>query len=583
MISSDSTHNFRIGRYQAAALLCLTVAAFAVTIGQRSPWFGQTGLNMAGALTAGTAGMARNWYDEGGWTLHYAMYWEPRSIENPTLASRTPYISYPPGSVLPIYALSAAAGQPPTPKLIMAYDLANQLGIAVILGLLTLHLARLRGISPWLGWGWSCIPALLYLWFPSPFWEHQMGYFADQAVILPWVLFLYLEAVHETTARPGVKQWIRFIQGLVVFWGVFTEWLFVFVVFCAYLARVARGGISLPPKRFIAGTLLFLFPAMLALIVYAIQLYQVDAWGTLMDRMLYRTGADGNASRLLRTGDAPAAWHTLIAFGWDSRFWKDFFPQAFGLVGKPIFLGAVVMFFGVLLLRAVGKIHSCWKKTEPSENSADTLLLTTMFLALVPPILHYYALKEHSSFFLHTFAVLKFAVPMALLPLALFPIMLAARMKQTTISRFLCAACMLLGAAYLVMLHPQRQANFELFKAHDFAAMGDFIARNTTYDDVVVSNNATFPKNFIVYSMKQVHPIQSVEDIQRVVANIEGGYILTLFSKGPESYEQATGLAALAARSYQEFHEKDYYIRKIRRADFEQLYPVPPPLGEVKQ
>jgi hypothetical protein len=131
------------------------------------------------------------------------------------------------------------------------------------------------------------------------------------------------------------------------------------------------------------------------------------------------------------------------------------------------------------------------------------------------------------------------------------------------------------ATVYAVSLSSQRQAYYAQHQPKDYERVGAFIAAHTEYRDVVFSNNVSIPRNFIVYSMKQVHRMDTVEDIQQVLHGVSGDYVLNLFSNGPEQYEPSSGLGALVPLTFDETHEGDLHLRKIRRADFERLYPKP--------
>jgi hypothetical protein len=566
-------------------LLLFTAASFTVSVRCRSPWFGQTGATMSGAMTAGTAGMAKQWYLEGPGHLGFLMYWEPDSIENPTLESRTPYISYPPGAVIPIYLLAKLSGAAPTPSMVMAYNLANHALIAIVLAILSFLLLLRMGYHPVVACVLSAITSNLYLWLPSPFWEHQMGFFSDQAVILPWVLFVLLEtlkgrnnrlthgAAHRCDGNLSYHRTLALLQATVAVWGMYTDWLFALVALCVYAARLLRREIPLRPRPLLVQSVTFWAPIAAALGVFLLQLYRAGALAAIAERFLYRTGVSDNAARLLRTAPEIWSWRSLYSFSLDTRFWTAFFPQAYGPWGKTLLLCSVLM----LVVLAACRFARSRRPDSRPDGSGDAL--TVLFLLLGPCLLHYHLLKAHSSFFLHSFSVLKFAVPMAVLPLALGPAALVNTLRRRPprlpVQVGLAAILATAATVYAVSLSSQRQAYYAQHQPKDYERVGAFIAAHTEYRDVVFSNNVSIPRNFIVYSMKQVHRMDTVEDIQQVLHGVSGDYVLNLFSNGPEQYEPSSGLGALVPLTFDETHEGDLHLRKIRRADFERLYPKP--------
>lgn len=109
---------------------------FVYTIRVRSPWFGAYTENEHEWLTGSTVKFARNWYREGPWNIRFAMLENPESPEFPTFDSRVPYVSYPPGTVIPIYLIGLVSRHEPGISMVMEYNLLNQWLISIILALI---------------------------------------------------------------------------------------------------------------------------------------------------------------------------------------------------------------------------------------------------------------------------------------------------------------------------------------------------------------------------------------------------------------------------------------------------------------
>ncbi len=356
----------------ALMLTAVTATLFAISVHARAPWFGQTNLNMAGAMTAGTCTVASHWHREGAWNLRFVLYWEPDAIETPTPATRTPYVSFPPGAVLPIHLLGKITGTGPTPHLVMAYNLANHLLVSLILGLTMLLLARAMGFTPAMGLLPAFSTATMYLFLPSPYFEHQMGYFSDQAVMLPFALTLLLEVLRRTTS-PHTHKALAAAQAFVLFWGTLTDWLFLFIALCLYLVRLRSPGSeftlqrvhppgseftlqrvpSLPPVwssaaccRFARRSTLFWLPPALAVALFLLQIMHLHAFSDLFQRFAYRTGMDNRGFLSLTPGPEELSLKSFHTFTLDTVFWKNFIPTAFGPWGTTLLFTA----FGVLAL-----------------------------------------------------------------------------------------------------------------------------------------------------------------------------------------------------------------------------------------
>lgn len=556
------------------ALALLTLIAFGISVWQRAPQFGQTGGDMAGAFTTGSTLMARHWDREGACKLRFVMYWEPHSIEYPTLASRTPYISYPPGCILPIFFLGKINPRGPSPSLTMGYNLANHAAIAFCLGLLAFMLVRKMGYPLLLSLFYGVLPISLYLWLPSPYYEHQMGYFADSAIILPFVLCVLVELARMNASTPKMKRALSVLSGFVAFWGMFTDWLFAFVLLSVWLARLFSGELGNKPGLMLRNTLVFLAPPAAALLLFLIQLWNLDALDQLTLRFVHRSGMDGGGLNALRPVPRDVSVSPLFAFSLKTRFWETFIPAAYGMTGKVMILGAYAGLALGLLGLLVARIR---KAVIPG---AVRMAAIVCFLLLAPCILHYAVFKNHSSFLFHFFSVLKLAPAMAVIPFALVPAGLAALLcsllQWGSARRAWAGAAALVIAAllcgcYLHVLGWQRTQMYASVKV-DMQRTAQFVGAHTGYQDVVFSPEEDIPRHFFVYSMKVVHQGRSIAQIHERLKDIAGDYTVNLFHKREEDYTLYPGLKILTESAYESIREEDLVLYRIRKSDFETAY-----------
>ncbi len=568
MTPNPATKN-RPTLYGVLFLAVCAAALFALSVYQRSDWFGATANDMTGALTTGTTLQAKQWHQEGPWHRWFIMYWEPDSIEYPTLESRTPYVSYPPGAILPIYLLGKFSPRGPTCELTMAYNLANQYCIGLVLALLVFFILRAMNFPLIVQCLTAVVPIILYFWMPSPFYEHLLGYFADQAIILPYALLVFLEVSRETTQSERLKRWLPAFQGLVLFWGFFTDWLFPFVALAVYLMRVARGQMGTRPIAFVKRSFWFWFPAGLALGLYALQLYKVHAFTKLALRFIHRSGVDGGGLNALRPVPKHVHFDQLWTFTLDTFFWQKFVPFAYGMTGKILILANAAFLLSLLLYALIQRLR------RKSLASGWTLSIMVLYLFLVPCFAHYHIFKNHSSFMFHFFSVLKLAPGMAVIPFAVVPMMIAARWIPEAYKKragLVLALLLLVSASvYAYSLGNTRAALFRDLKL-DRKAMAQFVGAHTGYNDVVFSVDQIVQRHFVVYSMKSVHRVRNIVEIHDIVKDIQGPYIINLFAKGQDDWGPPFNLVQLANLAYEEFHEGDCHLRKIRKEDFLKYY-----------
>ena len=180
-------------------LIVINVALFKYSVTIRKPWFGilassphdPTGHHQW--LTGSTIVFTNNWLEEGPLKLKFGLFQNPKSIE--TESNRHPYGSYPPGTIIPIYLLAKLTGQDATPSLVMSYNLATHLLISITLSFTAFYILKKLKVDNTQALIASTFPALIQFLLPHPLYHHQNAYFSDQAIILPYVLFLLLEII----------------------------------------------------------------------------------------------------------------------------------------------------------------------------------------------------------------------------------------------------------------------------------------------------------------------------------------------------------------------------------------------------
>lgn len=566
-------------------LFALVAVLFAWSVYLRADGLGRLPAGISSWMTTGSTICAKNWYREGAWNLRFTLYRDPASIEN--AGARTPYLSFPPGAIVPLYFLGRLLHLEPTPTLAMSYNLLSQFLIACALGFTVLRFLRYSGASGIPALLLSFVSPLLYLFLRGPFYEHQMGYFSDQAVMLPFALLIYLETLRITTSSERVRVAASACLSGIAFWGLFTDWFFAFVLACLYTLRFMHGELGKTWRERLLRSFLFWAPACLALALFACQLVHHQAFPLLLERFVYGAGVEQGGNP-----DAPGLnprsleLTRFFSFNLSSRFWKDFVPVAFGPFGKPVLLGSVILLptsvLVLSLLRLIGKTAPKWFR----QGAAMT------FLTVAPCFLYYQAFQTHCSVFVHFFTTLKFAPVCALMPpLLASGIVSSLRAHSGRVRRTVAAvmAVVTLGASagYLVWMGDPREAGIYDSMSADYERIGRFVGANTGYNDLVFSADykiGLMAPHYLVYSMKPLHHIASLQDIHDTVRNIDADCTINLFSVGEEGFPPESGLAMLAERAFDRYDAQDLHLCKARGAEFWSVYktwlamqPVPGP------
>ena len=540
-------------------LFAITIGLFQYTVKIREPWFGTLSSRHHQWLSGSTLKFSKIWYREGPLNLRFGMIENPESIEFPTLLSREPYPSYPPGSVLPIYLISKLRGHEPTASLLMGYNLSNHFLIAFFLSLTIFFFLLQLKFSYLTCFLLSIVPILLELLLPAPLYWHQNVFFADQAVILPFVLFILLEVIRGNIKNRKMSGIINILQGLLLFYGTLTDWLFVFVALAVYIKRIFNSEIRKDMYSFTKISVKYWFPSILALSLFIVQLYSLGiSPQAMINKLLYRTGLGAGGEKYIAN-----------FFG---RFWEGHITNGYGAVAIVLLWGSLFLF--ILFFVYTGFQH--FRKKQINKKVKKTLSL--IGILLIPCFMQIYFLKSHS--WVHDFSTLKFSIPLAAIPFVLTPILIFSFLEGSERSYShhkrhivlpIIIVCIIMSVGiYLKNEHPRFKSFFpEPNKS--YREIGEFISTNTQYKDIVFSPNFEIPINppqQLSYSMKRVYEVNSIFDIYNKVKSINKEFEINIFSVGNSVGTNNYGIGELTSLAYDVKQAGDLYLYKIKKKDF---------------
>lgn len=489
-------------------LLIITTIVFEYTIKIREPYFGDVSYDSNEWLTSSTVKFTKNWYREDPVSLKFAMLENPRSVEFPTLESRDPYTSYPPGTTIPLYIISKINQEEPSHALVMKYNRTNHFFIAFILALIIFFFLLQLKIDHLNAFLFSIIPIMIELLLPGTLYWHQNEYFSDQAITLPFVLFIFLEVIRSSVEQNSKSLTIITIfQAFVMFYGTLTDWFFVFVVFVVYIKRLIASEIRWNNGKInlIVESLKYWLMPIIAVSLFILQIYMLNSINKTISKFLERSGDYTGTS----TGLSPFIDVILgnINYAYGNSMEYAFIISIFVLLGISIFLFIIYL-----------------KGKKIDENVKKTLYL--MGMLILPCILQIFIFKNHSA--LHQFSILKLSPFIATVPFILLPILLYFILKNidviTTYSSkkvkisflliFLVTASV--SGALIAQDHPKYK---DVFKQVDGYCkdLGTSVERNTGYNDIVFSPDLEIPANspeLLSYSTKRVYKAYSLEEIK---------------------------------------------------------------------
>lgn len=518
-------------------ILLITGSIFLFTVKIRHPWFGSYTGNAHEWLTGSNLKFANNWLMDGPWNDKFGMWENLPSPEFPTLDSRGSYISYPPGAVLPIYLLSLLTHQNPGVSLVMAYNLLNHFLIALFLALSVFAFLRNLKLDYRIAAAFSVIPILLELLLPSPLYFHQNVFFSDQAVILPFVLVLFMEIVRENLEG----RWRTFLdlcQSLIFFYGVLTDWFLIFVWFFFYLKRLLDGQIpAKKPSLFLMESLKFAAAPLIGIALFVVQVVWVfnadlgAAYDGFKYLFLYRAGVS-------EEGSSFAYYYRAIS----EHIQSGYGPWGIWLVWSG------VLFFVIGAVYLLGAKKAKWD--VPGELKKIVLLA---FVIAGPCLAQIAFFKNHSV--VHSFSVLKLSVLISILPFVLMPLFMGYLIKKYLAANVQKIILVLLLTAivsagfYVAKTHPLYQ-NFFSRNDRDPYEFGKSVKRSTGPDDIVFSPDlqiAANPPQQLSLSRKRVYPAGSAADVIDFIKDIQTDFrVVYVFQEKPQDIAawRAEGLTA---------------------------------------
>jgi hypothetical protein len=308
------------------AIIVFTSALFAYTTRMRAPWFGAAPQSFDTWLSTSVLLWLKNWLNDGPTHLWFAYFWDPNSIEMSTLDSRSIYVSYPPGCVIPLYIFCKAFGIAPSIATVMTSSLINQYIAALFLSLFAYMFTLKAGGSRADAIILAIIPAGALTLLPSPASQFQMAYL-HVAVLAPYVLTIFLEFIRDSASHRNRKI-ISIALSLILFYGTLCDWLFVFLAFCIFIKRVftfdfgsfRAGNIRRDIARFVRYSVVFWLPSLIAVGLFAAMLNHFNQFTELASRFDER--ASVNSGRFL-------------TFTFNSFFWTLHIPSS--PLQKPVF------------------------------------------------------------------------------------------------------------------------------------------------------------------------------------------------------------------------------------------------------
>lgn len=553
-------------------LFFIAVGIFSYTIQIRKPWFGHLSEGGNQWQSGSTLKFVKNWHREGPFKLLFGMIENPDSIEFPTLKSRQPYPSYPPGAILPIYIISKLRGKEPTPSILMRYNLLNHFLIAFFLSLTVFFFLLKLNFGYWASFIFSVIPISLELLLPAPLYFHQNIFFSDEAIILPFVLFIFFEVTRGSIKNKKKLKIINFLQTLVFIYGFLTDWLFLFVALAVYVKRILNKEMGKDISSFLKMSVKFWLPGIIVTSLFFLQMSFLGAIPAVVRKFMFRTGLGYGGESYLSD--------------FFNKFWIKRIGMAYGKVAIVFLWGSLFLFLISIVYVGLRRLRHYKAKEKVKET------LSLIGIVLLPCFMQIYFFKNHSV--IHYFSVLKFSVPLAVIPFILAPLLVFSLLgkdwmrispkglkitykdHKVEVKLLLIILCLMISVGiYLKDLHPRYTYFFNRQNPdRSYEDIGEFISTHAQYRDIIFSPNLEIPANppqLLSYAMKRIYKVDSIFDIYRKVKGIKENFEINIFST--INYRDiGSDFLSLICKAYDVREESDFCLYKIKKADFFGVY-----------
>ena len=536
-------------RFCLLAIVLVTTFFWYRSVQVREPWNVPTFMHYSSwaehhqHIAAKHLAYANNWLKEGPSALYFGQYMYPKSIEMQELAQRKYHPSYPPMVTFGLYALFKAlevTGVIPDIyhkrgiQVLIAISLNHILHfiLALSMCLLVFVVCRKLGFDELNSALMAITPAIVLLHNAGTLYWYNHLFIAPIVIVPLFTLYILLELLRCTNSSPRLRKVIRVGQPLLMFLGVFTGWLFPFVITTVYVMRMIKKEIALPWLQFFSWgkqTLLFFLPAVLALGIWGwtIVFYQQHAITTsFFDAPTSAMGNTMTHNLLHKMG--------LIDFqgniaGLDEKiFWykKAFYEHIvndFGIVAFLLLLGTAY-----LVIR--------------SRKQVGDSIASQAYLLLLAPIVLYGLTVDDAN---HYFTSVKYAPALSAI-FVLAPILVLQIQKRDILtpaltlfngkSIALVTVIGLLSSTLWAYTQIYSEKNvIRLFTPPKFQhlAVGSFVNKHTDFNDVVFSSDYYFQHPaFVIYSfftIKAMHFADNLDMVYEKTSHIDEEFTVKIF------------------------------------------------------
>lgn len=441
-------------------------------------------------LTPASQTIVNIWLIEGIVHDNFIMYKDFASVEFENNNNRNAYVSYPPGTLIPLYCIAKIIGAKEVSvrfvKSFVQFEYYLSIFILGIFFYVCLQFIEIK--SRLLKIALSIIFSLFWAFLPSNVYYMKNEYFSDQAIILLSIIFFYIETLFSNKKFKEKGTLLQILSCIVMFAGVLTDYYFFCIAFVVICFRVINNFQKYPGKsisyKLFSNTWSLFITALIATVIFIIQVLSVP------------NGLKSLALTFSIRSGAGEEWGGLAALA-------DHFTGCFNVLSIPVLLFVTIF---CLIFPFIRKHYS--EKKQVLVNWLSMIVLST--------VLHTVILREHSIF--HEFSMLKYNLVFTFIIFTLTCWVYlngyaeaAGRIKKYSKIMLIFIICFLVIGLKKLIIYDHYYYERRIFRK-DYS-MAEFIRKNTNYYDVVYSPDYETKCQDVPISRKRIYNVSSLNEI----------------------------------------------------------------------
>lgn len=444
-------------------------------------------------LTAYSQIIVNNWLTDGITNDKFMMHCDFASVEFENNNDRCIYLSYPPGSLIPLYFIAKVTGQKEVTVGFIKYFIQFEYYISMLLLGILFYLC-LKYIEITSRFFLIFLPVLFSsLWAFLPYNVYYMNniYFADQAVILLSIVFFLIEIALYTKR---LKRWeflLQILSCVVLFAGILTDYYFYCIAFVSVYLRIMNNFRERPEQSLIFKLLSNTWPLIVSAVIASVLF--------LMQLLFAPHGIKLLMVTFLMRASSGTEWGGL-------RELTHHFGNGFTVLFIPVLIFATIFCLVFPLIRQ-------------KFNGQKQVIINGLSLIVLSSVLHTTVLREHSI--IHAFSMLKYNLVFVFIIFVFFCWLYVhcQRAVLDTTRKYLKVSLTLTVCFIIVFILGLQSYNYNFYRARMSTAdysIARFIRAHTNYYDVVYSPDYEIPWNppqDLAISRKRVYKVLSPHEI----------------------------------------------------------------------